>query len=241
VVVLGVVTAGVVVARQDGTGAESGGGSSTGAVTAAEQRSPGDLPTVAAAPNARGDRSGEASSEGGDTSGDTSGDDSGDKGGDKGDKRADVDEALRRLPGFRAEAQRPRAEPVPLSRASSASPDVSVRVTELEWVRGKTLIPGEAGGSSLRVTITATNSGERPVRLSGSVANLYSGPDLAPSDFLLEPGSSPFPDRIGPGRSVEGVFVFTLPKRPGIPILVEADLDDGLKIVYFEGRPRDKV
>ena len=144
-----------------------------------------------------------------------------------------------RLPGAAAEAARPRAEAVPLNRASAASSTVSVEVAGLEWVQGETVIPGEVGGNSLRVTVKATNSGQRPVVLSGSVVNMYYGPDRKPSSFLLQPGSDPFPGRIGPGESVQGVFVFTMPRRPGLSILVEADLDDDLRIVFFRGKPSD--
>lgn len=143
------------------------------------------------------------------------------------------------VPGARAEAERARAKPVALGDAAAASDDVSVVVSKVERVRGKTVLPGEVGGPALRFTFTVTNEGDRPVTLSGSVANLYSGADASPESFLLEPGSSPFPSEIAPGRSVDGVFVFTASRQSGVPVLAEVDLDDDLRIVAFRGRPSD--
>lgn len=137
------------------------------------------------------------------------------------------------------EARRPRAKPVPLGESAAASDDIVVEVSQLERVQGLSLTPGEVGGDALRVTVRASNNGEAALPLEAAVVNLYYGGGNKPASFLMEPGSTPFPDKIPAGGSAEGVFVFTVPPRPAIRVVIEADLDHSLRIVSFVGLPRD--
>lgn len=120
----------------------------------------------------------------------------------------------------------------------SASDDLSVAVTRIERVRGRTTIPGETGGPAVRVTVRATNIGAEAHQLAAAVVNMYYGPDDTPSSFLLEPGSRLFPDEIPANGWVEGVFVFTLPAEPSVRVRIEADLGHDVSIVSFVGRPQ---
>jgi hypothetical protein len=180
--------------------------------------------------------SGGTSQGSGGSSGSSGSDDAGDS---SGSGTSGASPAPGGLNGAAAEAARPRAESVPLDETSQASSDVEVRVTKLEWVKGQSVVPGERGGSALRVTVTATNDGGSDVRLPASVMNLYYGADRTPAGTLLKPGAVQFPDEIPAGRSVKGVFVFEVPKQPTVPIVIEVDLAHSLKIVSFVGRPVD--
>lgn len=140
--------------------------------------------------------------------------------------------------GAAAEADRPRSKPVRLTQPSSAGTGMVVRITKVERVRGKSVLPGEVGGPALRVTVSAANRGTKPFTLSAPVVNLYYGFAHKPAQPLTQPGAKPFPGRIAPGSTATGVFVFQAPQRQGLTVEVEADLDPDLRIVTFRGVPR---
>jgi len=100
---------------------------------------------------------------------------------------------------------------VPLDAAAHFDRALSLRVTEVEAVRGVARGPGEIAGPAVRLTVRLTNRGGRPVSLESVVLAVSYGRDETPAVTLSGPGGRPFGGELGPGRSQSARYVFAIP------------------------------
>lgn len=124
---------------------------------------------------------------------------------------------------------------IAIESAALPSEGIQARLSLIESVEGEAVIPGEVGGPALRVTLDVTNATGEPFSTPAVVVNLYTGEGLSPAGPVLNPGGSPFPEKIPPGGSARGVYLFTVPSQERKNVTVEVDLAVGTPIVVFQG------
>lgn len=129
----------------------------------------------------------------------------------------------------------PELPPVPLTEQVAPVPGVVVSISSLEAVEGEAQGPGEVAGPALRFTLSMRNDGDAPVSLTSTVVTVYSGPEQTPAVDLRGPGGVPLPEEVGPGATVTGVFVFTVPPEERDQVKIGVDYTVGVPIVVFEG------
>lgn len=113
-------------------------------------------------------------------------------------------------------AEEPTATPRPV-RAPLGDPvdlDEAVRVdvVEIEAVQGKGTGPGERDAPAVRFTIELVNDTASDLDLRSATVTAYSGPDDVPASDLGRPGVELFPSSAAPGETVQGRYVFAIPR-----------------------------
>ena len=127
------------------------------------------------------------------------------------------------------------SSPVPIDKKAKIRPELSAEVSRLQSVNGTAQGPGEVAGPALRARISLTNGSKKPLNLSNTVVNLYYGADERPASALSGPGAKPLPTRVQAGRTVDGVFVFAVPKNARGDILITVDYSVKTPVVAFRG------
>ncbi len=115
-----------------------------------------------------------------------------------------------------APAQTPSGLPpapvrVALDNPADLGNGVTVKVTDIESVRGIGRGPGESSGPALRVSVLVQNDSQEALAMTSSVVTLSYGDQRTPADDLSAPGVRRFPERIKPGGEGAGSFVFQVP------------------------------
>ncbi|MEH0110277.1 hypothetical protein V6N00_11245 [Tersicoccus sp. MR15.9] len=130
------------------------------------------------------------------------------------------------------ERQLPPAAP---DAVVSASGGLRFALTKVEAVDGKAVMPGEIAGPSVRVTVTVTNGGGRPVDLDLFAVNAYVGKDAVPARTVVEPGGRPFSGTLATGRTASGIYLFTIPRDQRDQVRVTVNYLSQQPDVVFEG------
>ncbi|MFD1720820.1 hypothetical protein [Amnibacterium endophyticum] len=134
--------------------------------------------------------------------------------------------------------------PVPTPGATVSTPitsdapiraDLTAEVTSMKAVTVKTSSPGEIGGPGVRFAITVTNTTDRTVSLVDTVVNAAAGRYGDPA-YLIDSSSRPFPSSVAAGRSVTGVYVFTIPRSDRGKVVVSLDTSTSNPVVAFTGK-----
>jgi lipoprotein-anchoring transpeptidase ErfK/SrfK len=118
-------------------------------------------------------------------------------------------------------------EPTPIDEAAPITPGLTAEISRVEAVDGTARGPGEVAGPSLRVTVTINNSSPADAPLNTTVVSAYYGADLTPAPELREPGGAPLPSVVSSGKTVTGVYLFTVPEdeRSNVTIMVDYSVD----------------
>jgi hypothetical protein len=125
-------------------------------------------------------------------------------------------------------------EPVALDSPATFGGKLSVRVSDIDRVRGRATAPGEIAGAALQVSVEVDNGTAESVDLSRVVLFLTYGEEQTPSAGLIA-GTKPLPTAAPAGSVRTGRYIFTVPpdeKR----IRVEISYSGNAPTVAFEGR-----
>jgi len=134
-----------------------------------------------------------------------------------------------------AEAPVPSDEPVPFDADAALGTELGVRLIGLESVQGEASQPGEVAGPSVRFSVEISNPGSEAISLESVAVNAYYGADRVPAILLQEPGGSPFPQTVGAGGSVQGVYVFSIPDSERDTVTLTVDLASQQAQTIFSG------
>jgi hypothetical protein len=117
--------------------------------------------------------------------------------------------------------------PTAIDRPAPITPGLTAEISRVEAVDGTARGPGEVAGPSLRVTVTIENSTAADASLNATVVSAYYGADRTPAPELREPGGSPLPAVVGAGKTVTGVYIFTVPEdqRNNVTLMVDYSVD----------------
>ncbi|MCQ2001754.1 hypothetical protein [Arthrobacter zhaoxinii] len=106
------------------------------------------------------------------------------------------------------DAPQPVAAAGALNRPADVSDGVEAAVGSFEAVDGDPGGAAEAGGPSIRFSVTVSNRTGSAISLEEAVVNVEAGPDATPATQLSGPGGTAFPATLGAGESASAVFVF---------------------------------
>lgn len=127
------------------------------------------------------------------------------------------------------------SEPIGLDESAEPVAGLVSQVRKLEAVEGQASAKGEVAGPALRFELTLTNNTAVSIPLDTAVVTVEYGAAHTPAGDLAEPGGKPLPDSVGAGKSVTGVYVFTVPPEAREQVRVLLDYSVDVPIVVFEG------
>jgi hypothetical protein len=125
--------------------------------------------------------------------------------------------------------------PTAIDQPAPITPGLTAEISRVEAVDGTARGPGEVAGPSLRVTVTIANSTAADAPLNATVVSAYFGADRTPAPELREPGGSPLPAVVGSGKTVTGVYIFTVPEDQRNKVTLMVDYSVSVAPLVFEG------
>jgi hypothetical protein len=125
--------------------------------------------------------------------------------------------------------------PVALDETADFGTGLTVRLVDVEAVKGKAEGPGQIAGPALRVTLQARNESGKKVSLEGSVVDLSYGEGQTPGMRLRGPGTVEFPASVKSGGTAKGAYVFAVPEDQRYLIKVSMSYVASEPTVVFMG------
>ena len=122
----------------------------------------------------------------------------------------------------------------PISSEAPIRTDLTAEVVSSKSITVKSTQAGEIGGPAVRFTIKVVNTTDKAVSLADTVVNATSGADREPA-YGIDSAGKAFPSSVPAGRSVTGVYVFTIPKADRGTVTVTLDTATFNPVVAFTG------
>lgn len=119
----------------------------------------------------------------------------------------------------------PERAPVEVGAKTKLGNGLVVTVSDLERIEGEAQGPGEIAGPAVRATITVQNTAKQQRPLSVFAINAFLGADRVPAGELSGSGAAPLPDSVAAGKTVTGVYVFSVPDDSPSPVVISIDTD----------------
>lgn len=132
----------------------------------------------------------------------------------------------------------PSLPPVALDKPAAVGNGISARIVSTAAIQGSGTGPGNTNGPALRVTVRLTNGTSRPVSVDGVAVNLTFGSRSTPASPLDDPSVAPFHGVVAPGKSADGVYVFSIAVRDRASVTVTVGYQAGAPILVFTGPAR---
>jgi hypothetical protein len=129
----------------------------------------------------------------------------------------------------------PSLPPVALDDVAAVGNGMTASIVDIEAIQGEAMGPGNIAGPALRVTVRITNGTSAATSLDGVAVNLAYGADLTPASPLDDPSQRPFVGSVAPGKTGEGVYVFTVPEDSRDSITIDVGYEAGAPILVFTG------
>lgn len=126
-------------------------------------------------------------------------------------------------------------KPVDLDTSSDAGGGVTARLSEIRSVNAKASKPGEVAGPALAISVLVKNGSKQKLGLDQVVVTV-TGADGAPGNAMSGKPSKPLAGQVAAGKSVTGVYVFTLDRGRRDPITVDVTLAGGEVVLVFTGK-----
>lgn len=133
-----------------------------------------------------------------------------------------------------AASPRETLAPVPLDQPAAPVEGVNVTLSSIRSIAGEASVPGEVAGPALEITVHVENTGTTSAHTDTLVVNVYYGDQRSPANILVKPRRD-LPLSIGPGKTAEGLYAFSVPEAERGHVLVEVDLSVDMPVVLFEG------
>ncbi len=144
------------------------------------------------------------------------------------------------VPPYTGPANTRKPQRVAFQSTGRPGKGLAVSIAKVEPITAKAVTIGDVGGPALRITVAVHNQGTKAVPIYAALTNLYYGPKRTPADPAHEPGGKPFPPSVGPGRTVNGVVIYTISKANRSNLDLEVNLDNRLRTLEFSGScPQD--
>jgi hypothetical protein len=129
----------------------------------------------------------------------------------------------------------PALPPVALDARSEVGNGVVATLPSIDQIQGTAQGPGNIAGPAIRVTVRIENGTAAPVSLEGVAVNMYFGAELTPASPLEDPSRKDFFGTVAPGKSAEGVYVFSVPSDARDSVTVEVGYAAGAPLLMFTG------
>lgn len=125
--------------------------------------------------------------------------------------------------------------PVPLTEQVTPVPGVVFGIGALRSIDVVDPAPGADAAPALRFAVTLRNDTDATVSLGSTFVNLYAGTHQLPMPGLPEPDGAVLPERVAPGASATGVFLFAVPVEDRSSVKIAVDYAVGVPRVVFAG------
>jgi len=132
----------------------------------------------------------------------------------------------------------PTLPAVALDHPAVVGNGITARIISTEAIQGSATGPGNTNGPALRFTVRITNGTPRPVSLDGVAVNLAFGSQSTPASPLDDPSQAPFHGAVAPGKSADGVYVFSIAVRDRASVTLTVGYQAGAPILVFTGPAR---
>lgn len=125
-------------------------------------------------------------------------------------------------------------------KSEAQRPDgVTIKLVQIESVKGEAKIPGEVSGPAIRITVLIHNEGDRDLDIGPVVVNGYGGEERAPLEVITLPGGNPVKDGLlKRGEQTQGVYLFTMGDRELADVTFTVDANVGQPAAVFRGDAR---
>lgn len=132
----------------------------------------------------------------------------------------------------------PTLPAVALDHPAVVGNGITARIISTEAIQGSATGPGNTDGPALRFAVRITNGTPRPVSLDGVAVNLAFGSQSTPASPLDDPSQAPFHGAVAPGKSADGVYVFSIAVRDRASVTLTVGYQAGAPILVFTGPAR---
>lgn len=123
---------------------------------------------------------------------------------------------------------------VGLKGTASMLPALTVRLTSLVAVTGKSGGVGEVSGPAIMFTVSFDNATKKAVDLSSTVVTVTYGSKNTPSDEIATARKS-FPATAKAGATASGTFTFSIPAEQRSAVRITVDYGVSAPSVVFQG------
>lgn len=124
-------------------------------------------------------------------------------------------------------------KPVPLKSPAVAG-QLTARISRVQAIEAEARGPGEISGPAIAVTVSVQNRSARPVDLGATVVTLEDETG-APGGEILGPPARPLAGQLAAGKSIKGIYVFTVGRERREPVIVSVTLGTRLAPLVFRG------
>ena len=125
-------------------------------------------------------------------------------------------------------------EPVPLNKRADFGTGLTVKISDIDSVKGVARVPGEITGPALRITVVADNNSEAAIDLRSVVVFVTYSQKHTPA-IKLSDGTRPLEGRLPADARREGTYVFKVPRDDRDLVRVEVSYSGKAPTISFEG------
>jgi hypothetical protein len=122
-------------------------------------------------------------------------------------------------------------KPVKLDKPSKTGTGLTAELVTISPIEAKAQLPGEVAGPAVAITVQVTNTGSKSADLGSVVVSLADSDDAPGTEMTAEP-AKPFKGSVGAGKSVRGVYVFTVAKSKRDPVTLTVSIGDAPVLVF---------
>jgi hypothetical protein len=125
-------------------------------------------------------------------------------------------------------------EPVPLNKTADFETGLTVKISDIDSVKGVAKVPGEIAGPALKISVVADNSSKAAIDLRSVVVFVTYGQKHTPA-VKLSKGTRPLEGSLPPDTQTDGTYVFTVPRSDRDLVRIEVSYSGKAPTVSFEG------
>ncbi|WP_337002644.1 MULTISPECIES: hypothetical protein [unclassified Microbacterium] len=130
----------------------------------------------------------------------------------------------------------PELAPVAPGEPSDNGEGLVAQITAMKSVQGEAVQAGEIAGPAVQFTLKLTNGTGEAIDLGFIAVNAYIGEAMTPAGGLVKPGAAPFEGTLAPGKSAEGVYVYSIPENQRDDVTLTVDYRAGQPAFVFRGK-----
>jgi hypothetical protein len=125
-------------------------------------------------------------------------------------------------------------EPVPLNKTADFGTGLTVKISDIDSVKGVATVPGEIAGPALKITVVADNSSKAAIDLRSVVVFVTYSQKHTPA-IKLSKGTRPLEGNLPPETKRDGTYVFRMPRDDRDLVRIEVSYSGKAPTVSFEG------
>jgi hypothetical protein len=126
-------------------------------------------------------------------------------------------------------------EPVPLNKTADFDTGLTVKISDIDSVKGVAKVPGEIAGPALKINVVADNTSNEAIDLRSVVVFVTYSKKHTPA-IKLSKGTRPLEGRLPPETQRGGTYVFSVPRDDRDVVRIEVSYSGKAPTVSFEGQ-----